>query len=153
MRQVTGHPVGIIGTYKGGTPAEAWTSISGLEKDQVLNYLVAEHQRRVDNLTNAQAAYSKRHADYEIKMKEWNKVKAAGQVMTGTSAPKEPTRPDGGYGAPANLFNAMVAPLIPYAIKGVIWYQGESNADNMKEAREYSILHEFKHYTEHRPSY
>lgn len=28
------------------------------------------------------------------------------------------------------LFNAMVAPLIPYTIKGWIWYQGESNRDN-----------------------
>ena len=28
---------------------------------------------------------------------------------------------------PANLYNAMIAPLIPYRIKGVIWYQGESN--------------------------
>ena len=26
------------------------------------------------------------------------------------------------------LYNAMIAPLAPYAIKGVIWYQGESNA-------------------------
>ena len=140
IRQVTEHPVGMIATYKGGTPAEAWTSISGLEKDKVLSYFVAEHQRRVDNLTNAQAAYSKGRSDYEIKMKEWNKVKAAGQVIPGSSAPKEPTRPDGGYGAPANLFNGMVSPLIPYAIRGVIWYQGESNGDNMKEAGEYAIL-------------
>lgn len=29
---------------------------------------------------------------------------------------------------PASLFNAMVAPLIPYGIRGVIWYQGENNA-------------------------
>ncbi len=28
----------------------------------------------------------------------------------------------------ARLYNAMIAPLIPYGIKGVIWYQGESNA-------------------------
>ena len=80
----------------------------------------------------------------ETKMKEWRavseKAKAAGQSTPANSAPKEPTRPDGGYGAPANLFNGMVSPLIPYAIKGVIWYQGESNGDNMKEGVEYSIL-------------
>lgn len=29
---------------------------------------------------------------------------------------------------PAGLFNGLIAPLIPYGIKGVIWYQGESNA-------------------------
>ena len=28
---------------------------------------------------------------------------------------------------PTCLYNAMIAPMIPYAIKGVIWYQGESN--------------------------
>jgi len=28
---------------------------------------------------------------------------------------------------PTALFNAMISPLIPYTIKGVIWYQGESN--------------------------
>lgn len=36
---------------------------------------------------------------------------------------------------PTSLFNAMVAPLIPYAIKGVVWYQGESNAARAFEYR------------------
>jgi len=31
---------------------------------------------------------------------------------------------------PTTLYNAMIAPLIPFSIKGVIWYQGESNTDN-----------------------
>jgi sialate O-acetylesterase len=34
----------------------------------------------------------------------------------------------------------MVAPIIPYAIKGVIWYQGESNASNPREGNEYGTL-------------
>jgi len=34
-----------------------------------------------------------------------------------------------------NLYNAMIAPLMPYAIKGVIWYQGESNCNNSKQYR------------------
>lgn len=34
------------------------------------------------------------------------------------------------YNKPAVLFNARIGPLIPYAIKGVIWYQGENNAGN-----------------------
>jgi hypothetical protein len=41
-------------------------------------------------------------------------------MMPASSAPKAPIQPDGGYNAPANLFNGMVAPLIPYAIKGII---------------------------------
>jgi len=38
------------------------------------------------------------------------------------------TPPANGIGNPAALFNGMIHPLIPYAIRGVIWYQGESNA-------------------------
>ncbi|NDV81935.1 sialate O-acetylesterase [Bacteroides sp. 51] len=34
---------------------------------------------------------------------------------------------------PAGLYNAMIAPLQNYAIKGAIWYQGESNADRYNE--------------------
>lgn len=33
------------------------------------------------------------------------------------------------FDAAGHLFNAMINPLIPYAIAGAIWYQGESNAD------------------------
>jgi sialate O-acetylesterase len=52
--------------------------------------------------------------------------------------PKAPEPPDGGqYGAfmVGNLYHAMIAPLMPYAIKGVIWYQGESNDDHAKQYR------------------
>lgn len=49
-----------------------------------------------------------------------------------------------GYGAvehqPAVLFNAMIAPLLPLQFKGVIWYQGESNADTKAAAIEYRGL-------------
>ncbi len=35
----------------------------------------------------------------------------------------------------SDLYNGMIRPLIPYAIKGVIWYQGESNADRAGQYR------------------
>ena len=42
--------------------------------------------------------------------------------------------------APTVLFNGMINPLIPFRIKGVIWYQGESNADSFEDARQYYSL-------------
>ena len=38
---------------------------------------------------------------------------------------------------PSLLYNRMVYPLLPYPIKGVIWYQGESNANGVEEAAAY----------------
>ena len=39
-------------------------------------------------------------------------------------------------GVSASLYNGMIVPLIPFAIKGVIWYQGESNAARAPEYRQ-----------------
>lgn len=36
---------------------------------------------------------------------------------------------------PSVLYNGMIAPLIPYALKGIIWYQGESNASRGEQYR------------------
>lgn len=51
---------------------------------------------------------------------------------------KDDTKAD--FKGPSNLFNAMIAPILPYGICGVIWYQGESNGDNLKEAMEYADI-------------
>jgi sialate O-acetylesterase len=39
----------------------------------------------------------------------------------------------GNPNAPAELYNGMIAPLIPYAIRGAIWYQGEANVGRAEE--------------------
>ena len=140
IRQATGHSIGLIGTYKGGTPSQAWTSLSGLEKEPGAQPYVADHQRLVDNLTAATAAFPGQQTAFRSAMQQWEADKAAGKIPTNAPAPKPPVQPDGGFNAPANLFNGMVAPLIPYAIKGTLWYQGESNGNNLKEAAEYPFL-------------
>ncbi|MFZ4777472.1 MAG: sialate O-acetylesterase [Terrimicrobiaceae bacterium] len=48
-----------------------------------------------------------------------------------------PMEPPGHQNAPGALFNGMISPLLPYAIRGAIWYQGESNADR---AQQYQAL-------------
>ncbi len=51
--------------------------------------------------------------------------------------PPPPQSPAAAQTAPGSLYNAMLAPLAGYPIKGVIWYQGESNAGR---AQEYATL-------------
>ena len=48
--------------------------------------------------------------------------------QAGKPAPQHSWHPNLDSWAPAGLFNGMIAPATPYGIKGVIWYQGESNS-------------------------
>jgi sialate O-acetylesterase len=64
----------------------------------------------------------------------------AGEWLYKIGVPKEnvpPVPPEvvGIENSPTVLFNAMVHPLIPYTMQGVIWYQGESNADRAYQYR------------------
>src|SRR5678816_4084148 len=41
---------------------------------------------------------------------------------------------------PTVLYNRMIHPLLGFPIKGALWYQGESNANNVADAAEYRRL-------------
>jgi sialate O-acetylesterase len=62
---------------------------------------------------------------------DWEKAAAAAKA-SGTEfknwKPQPPQDPATSPGSPAKLYNGMIAPLAPYAIRGATWYQGESNA-------------------------
>jgi sialate O-acetylesterase len=59
------------------------------------------------------------------------------QYQTALDISQMPAKPKVTYNqnSPAVLYNAMIAPLAPYAIKGAIWYQGESNAGRAYQYR------------------
>lgn len=133
IRKTTNTPVGMIGSYKGGTPAQAWTSVEGLQQDTALARHIKKRQEIINNYETVQKEYPQKQAAFQEANKKW---------LTDSIGPRPqpPVAPNGGFGAPANLFHAMIAPLIPYAMKGVIWYQGESNGDRLTDALEYETL-------------
>ena len=159
IHKATGAPVGMIHTSWGGTPAESWTSLTGLEKDQQLKGYVDSVRKLMANYAAASAQLPQALADYAAKLKVWNtevgwalkkadeewrkesvKTLAAGKTPArrpepATPRPLPPAALDGGNHGPTTLYNAMIAPLIPYAIKGAIWYQGESNSGKAFEYR------------------
>ncbi len=51
------------------------------------------------------------------------------------AAPKPPVTPPGPQNVASHLFNGMINPIVPYAISGAIWYQGESNAGRAYQYR------------------
>ncbi|MGD8786071.1 MAG: sialate O-acetylesterase [Phycisphaerales bacterium] len=122
-------PIGLIHTSWGGTPSEAWTRREILEKE-------ADAAPILERYDEAVAKYPQAKKDYEQKVEEWKK--AAEQAKSENKpAPQRPWPPLGpGHShAPSGLYNAMLAPLIPYGIKGAIWYQGETNAGRAYQYR------------------
>jgi sialate O-acetylesterase len=122
-------PIGLIHTSWGGTPAEAWTRRDALEAD-------ADFEPILTRYDDAIAKYPQAKEEYEKKLEEWKQA-AEKAKAEGEKAPRKP-RPPFGPGnphSPAGLYNAMIAPLIPYGIQGAIWYQGESNAGRAYQYR------------------
>ena len=156
IQKFTGNPVGLIHTSWGGTPAEAWTPYEDLQKDPATATLAETHTKLLSGYDAAVAGYPQAVADYKVKDAEWKANVKPGNdaalkewqarvdaVSIGQPLPPrpqlvaEPQMPDptGGQNHPTALYNAMLAPIIPYAIKGAIWYQGEANAGRAVQYR------------------
>jgi sialate O-acetylesterase len=118
-------PVGLINSSVGGTPIESW--IDGEVQRQT-----PELKAFFDGQAKATAAVdeAKLKADYEKALAQWKeraaKAKKAGQQMP--RRPRDPLETRKRKGDVGGLFNGKIAPLIPYAIRGALWYQGEANS-------------------------
>lgn len=108
--------IGLIDSTWGGTPAEAWISMHGLSADSALMPVFAEWAAFADQQADLQPVI-------EAEKREDEAARKANQPL-----PKHAWRPNPSSWQPGALFNGMVAPAIDFHIKGVIWYQGESNA-------------------------
>jgi len=137
LHQILGVPVGLIDDSWGGSAAEAWVRRSSLEGDPRFSALM---ERTVK--TEADKQSEKAKSDYEAQMKKFQ-ADAAKAKAEGKPAPRKPQSPQewlAGNQRPGNIFNGVVNPTRGYGIKGVIWYQGESNAGR---AAEYADLFPF----------
>ena len=115
-------PVGIIQSTYGNTPAQAWVRPEVLAADPLL----AVYFERWEKVLDAYPAAARRHDE---EMTAW-KAAAARAKDAHEPIPVAPPPPPGPgyYTAPCGLYNAMIAPLTPLTIRGIIWYQGESSS-------------------------
>jgi sialate O-acetylesterase len=129
LHKELGVPIGLIHTSWGGTPAEAWTSRQALEAEQDFAPILQRYD-------DAVAKYPQAKKEYDQKLAAWQEAveKAKAEGGRPPNRPGEPFGP-GHPHAPAGLYNAMIAPLIPHGIAGAIWYQGESNAGRAYQYR------------------
>jgi len=116
LQETLNVPIGLIDNAWGGSSAEAWIPTEQLESDP----LFAERAKEVQAKA---AAYTDEEWDAAVKkFKDWE---AAGKPDPWMRWPSDPRK---NQHRPGNIYNGMVYPLMGYGIRGVIWYQGESNA-------------------------
>ena len=128
-------PVGLVHSSWGGTPIESWMSPTTFDRNPAFDFI---NERWEKNL----ADYPQKKADYDgITLPEWTEADATakkeGEVAHAAwlkthPKPRAP-RGRGDSWTPGGLFNGMINPLIPYALRGALWYQGESNAVHADE--------------------
>lgn len=118
-------PVGLINSSWGGTPVQAWTSLPAQQALPQLKPLLDQwdQQIKIYDPEAAKQRYAKQLADWQGKAKQ---AKQAGKEAP--RRPQPPVDPRESPHRPASLYNGMIEPLVPYALRGAIWYQGESNA-------------------------
>jgi sialate O-acetylesterase len=142
LHQVLKVPVGLINTSWGGTRIEAWTSRESLDERPCAAQMLSDWDgiRQSWDATAENAKFEVAKAEWQALAKKINDDNAklpAEQKKKAPAAPRPPEDPTKTPHHPAVLFNAMVAPLIPYSVQGAIWYQGESN---QKRAFQYQEL-------------
>lgn len=103
-------PVGIICSYWGGTAIESWIPMGKLLTDSLTKPIWDRYQQ------------------YKVALEQHQLVEVPYPYCWDISGQRH---------SPGYLFNGMIAPLAPYAIKGILWYQGESNSER---ARQYEVL-------------
>jgi len=136
-------PIGLIDDCTSGTMAQAWTSKEALQAVPMLRHYVTEEDLATADYPAQLDAYHQAVTKFQSDLAAFNAsadaAKAAGGPVP-ANPPKPPVPPVESARWPngaAHEFNGMIAPIIPYAMRGVIWYQGESNAP---QAYEYETL-------------
>lgn len=120
-------PIGLINSSWGGTRIEPWTPPCGFAAVPKLSDILKQVQ-----LTDpANASYQSTLSTYLQGLEKWlAQANTALKDKTPlTPPPKYPTaiQPLTSPGSPTTLYNGMIHPLVPFAMRGAIWYQGESN--------------------------
>lgn len=116
-------PIGMVEAAVGGTPIESWTSRRKLAEDPETARVLALWEAIRPRISPKEQEYAQRLAAWQRAARE-----TAGKGQTPFPRPKAdlfvlPER------RPAALFNVLIHPLAPMAMRGVIWYQGESGGE------------------------
>ncbi|HYW36396.1 MAG TPA: sialate O-acetylesterase, partial [Balneolaceae bacterium] len=131
LQEKLGVPVGIINDSYGGSQAEAWTPQQYLSKYNELKPTIERTKKWRKERPEVRKKYHKQLREWH---KKAEKAKKEGKSFHGAPHPPAALRD---YRIAGSIYWHMVRPIVPYAIKGAFWYQGESNAGR---AWQYGLL-------------
>ncbi|HEX8833593.1 MAG TPA: sialate O-acetylesterase, partial [Abditibacteriaceae bacterium] len=124
-------PVGIINSTRGASNIRGWMDPFVLKTDPTISDAAKQW---ADVWAQNSAKYPALRAKLDAEIAQWEKDKAAAQAAGKPFATRKPDEGWGGFpggpydqGQPSGLYNGMIHPYVPYALRGVIWYQGEAN--------------------------
>ena len=124
LRQKLDRPVGLLNTSWGAQridpfiPPSAWMASDAFR---------AGYERTLPRIEEQKATYDPISAEkkYNQALAKWEAADKRGRAPFKPSSPNENTP-----GNPGTIFNGMIHPLVPYTIRGALWYQGESHNQN-----------------------
>jgi sialate O-acetylesterase len=124
-------PVGVINSSYGGSQAEAWTPVEYLIADPDLKATVERTKIWDEERPRVKL-------EYDAALKKWRE-ESEKQKAAGARPAPSPGVPDAlrDYRVASSIYDGMIEPLLPFAIRGAVWYQGESNE---ARAEQYNIL-------------
>lgn len=124
-------PVGLLHSSWGGTRIEPWTTQAGFAQVPAL----VDIQQKIVKADPHAAEFKNGLGQYLDQLEAWMQATRQSIAQEKLIAPMPEFPADfvplgarsNPHGQPTTLYNAMIHPLVPFGIRGVIWYQGESN--------------------------
>jgi sialate O-acetylesterase len=121
LHQEINVPIGLIKSAVGGTKIEPWTPPEGFAS-------VPELESLRSQAVGAEEQYRKEVGEAVDNVRQWiSDTEKALETGAELYMPTLPSHPLDKGSKPTMLFNPKINPLVPYAMRGAIWYQGESN--------------------------
>ena len=128
-------PIGLLNSSWGGTQIESWMSPTALAADPHWPAIRKRWQAWL-------SAHPAKEAQYQAALDARSRALTAAKTLAQSTQPAPPippipVRPEGPASRrePSALYNSMIVPFLPAAIRGIIWYQGEANAPRYAEYR------------------
>jgi len=123
-------PVGILQIAVGGSTIEAWIDRRILQQDTRFSSLM-KRWAALESVPWNEKPEQERHA---AEMAAWEAARLAGQDLP--RKPRAAQDPRESRGRPGTFYAGLLHSVVGFGIRGVLWYQGESNAEGHKEYAE-----------------